>query len=102
MKKITIIFSAANLLGMVLCWLFVASICQQARLEQRDYYDFGDSITFIMTALPVFFVCLLLDVVWSVMALVAFFRRRDYQPAVACLVMAAVWLLAYLSMRLMT
>ena len=71
-------------------------------MEQRDYYDFGDSITFILTAVPVFLVCLLLDVVWSGMALVAFIRRRDYQPAVACLVVAVVWVLAYLSMRLMT
>jgi hypothetical protein len=90
------------LVGLVFCWLFVAAICQQARMEQRDYYDFGDSITFMVTAVPVFLVCLLLDVVWSGMALVAFFRRRDYRPALARLVVAVVWVFAYLSMRLMT
>ncbi len=102
MKKSTIIFSAANLLGMVLCWLFVAGICGQAHQEQRDYYDFGDSMSFILTAVPVFLACLLLDVVWSGMALVAFIRRRDYQPAVACLAVAVAWVLVYLSSRLMT
>ncbi len=71
-------------------------------MEQRDYYNFGDSITFFLTAVPVFLVCLLLDVIWSGMALFAFIRRRDYQPAVECLVVAVVWVLAYLSMRLMT
>ena len=102
MKKSTIIFSAANLVGLVLCWLSVAGICQQARIEQRDFYDFGDSMTFILTALPVFLVCLLLDVIWSGVALVAFIRRRDYQPALACLAVSVVWVLAYLSMRFMT
>jgi len=102
MKKSTIIFSVANLLGIFLCWLFVAGICQQARMEQRADYDFGDSMTFILTAVPVFLVCVLLDVIWSGMALVAFIRRRDYQPAIACLVVAVVWVLAYFSMRLMT
>ena len=102
MKKSTLIFSAINLVGLVFCWLFVAGICELARSEQRDYYDFGDSITFIVTVVPVFLVCLLLDVAWSVMALVAFIRRRDYQPAMACFVVAVVWVLAYLSMRLMT
>jgi hypothetical protein len=83
MKKSTIIFSTANLIGIVLYWLFVGSICQQARAEQRNYYDFGDSLTFILTALPAFLMCFLLNVAWGVMALVAVFRRRDYQSAVA-------------------
>jgi len=59
-------------------------------MEQRAYYDFGDSMTFILTAVPVFLICVLLDVIWTGMAFVAFISRRDYQPAVACLVESTV------------
>jgi uncharacterized membrane protein len=101
-KKSSIIFSAVNLIGLFFCCLFVANICLQARLEQRDYYEFGDSLYFTLTALPVFFLCLFVDVVWAILAVVAIYRRRDYQSAAACGVVAAIWMLTILLVRHMT
>jgi hypothetical protein len=98
MKTSTVIFSAANLFGIFLYCLFVAGISWQVQKEQRDY-DFGDSLKLIFTAVPVFFLCLAMDVVWSVMALVAFYRQRDYHEAGALLIISAVWVLAILFMR---
>jgi hypothetical protein len=91
MKKSSIIFSTANLIGMLICLAFVAGTRQQALMEQRDSYDFGDSLHFIMIVLPVLGVCLLLNIVWGVVALIAVLRRRDYRSALGCLVVAALW-----------
>lgn len=91
MKKSTVIFSAANLVGMVIIWHAVVSICQEAKLEHRDYYDAGDSFDFLATAMPVLFVCFLLDAGWGIKALVDVFRHKSYQAIVALSVFAFVW-----------
>jgi len=96
----TIIFSAANLIGLFLILLSVAGICHLARMEQRDYYDAGDSIGFLVIAAPVLLVCLLLNVAWGIKALVDIFRHRSYQALVALGTVLAVWLVSYLVVRL--
>lgn len=91
MKKSTIIFSAANLVGLFLYLCFVASIVSFAKTEQRDYYDFGDNLNFIGTALPTFLLCLLLNIFWGTKSFIEIFRRRDYRSGVACAIAVAVW-----------
>src|ERR1041385_1707452 len=102
MKKSAIIFSAANLIGLLLCLVFVVCISQQAKLEQRNYYDFGDSLNIILMALPIFILCFLLNVFWGIKALVEIFRRRDYQSALACVVVMGIWMVAILILRQIT
>ncbi len=91
MKKSTVVFSAANVVGMLICLAFVTGARQQAIMEQRDSYDFGDSLNFLIIVLPVLGFCLLLNIVWGVLALVGVLRRRDYRSALVCVVVTALW-----------
>jgi hypothetical protein len=95
MKKSTIIFSAANFVGMIIYLAFVLNARHQAIAEERDYYDVGDSLNYILTVVPVFLVCLVSDIIWGVMALVAIVRRRRYQSALACLIVVASWAIVF-------
>ena len=91
MKKSTVIFSAANLVGMLILVGFVFGARQQAILEERDHYDFGDSLNFSLIIAPVLLLCLVANIIWAIVALVAIFRRRGYQSAVACVIVVALW-----------
>src|SRR5579859_2570821 len=91
MKTSTIIFCVANVIGMFICLVFVTGAHQQAIMEQRGSYDFGDSLNFIIIVLPALGFCLLLNMVWGIMALIAVFQRRDYRSALACVVVIALW-----------
>jgi heme/copper-type cytochrome/quinol oxidase subunit 2 len=91
MKRSLVIFSAVNLVVMLILVDFVLSARQQAIMEERDYYDFGDNLTFTMMIVPILWLCLIADIIWAVMALVAIFRHRSYQSAVACVIAAALW-----------
>jgi hypothetical protein len=86
----TFVFSAANLITMFVCLALVTTARQQALIEQRGSYDFGDSLNFI-TFLPVLGACLLIDIVWGIMALVGVLRRRDYRFALAWVAIVALW-----------
>ncbi|HXI68934.1 MAG TPA: hypothetical protein VNN22_01110 [Verrucomicrobiae bacterium] len=100
MRTSTILFSTANLVGLLLILLSVASICHLARMEQRDYYDASDSFTFLATAVPISLVCLLLNVGWGIKALVDVRRHQSYQALVALATVLAVWLVSYLVVKL--
>jgi hypothetical protein len=99
MKKSTIVFSAVNAIGMLICLAFVTGAYRQAVTEQRDSYDFGDSLNFFLFVQPVLGVCLLLNIVWGVMALVAVVRGRGYRSALACVVVVALWAAVFLLAR---
>jgi len=102
MKKSTLIFSVANLVGLLLCALFVSRIVHLAKLEQRDYYGASDSFTFLGTAGPVLLLCLILNASWAIKALVDIFRRRDYQASLALAAVAVVWAASFVIMRFVT
>ena len=99
MKKSTIIFSTANLVGLLLFLFFTASIVNLAKDEQRDFYDGIDGVTFFCTAVPVLLVCLLLNVCWTIKALIDIFRRHDYQASIALGVVAGGWLVSFLIVK---
>jgi hypothetical protein len=99
MKTSTIIFSAANLIGLLLCVLLVGSIVHLAKMEQRDYYDASDSFTFLGNAGPVLLVCFILDTLWGIKALVDIIRRRDYQASLALGAVVVVWAASFVIMR---
>ena len=94
MKKITIIFSAANLLVML---IFVASVLSARNLaiaEERDFYDSGDGINFTSVILPMLLLCLASNIVWVIMAVVAMLRRQHYASAVASFSVVVLWAIA--------
>jgi hypothetical protein len=99
MKTSTIIFSVANLIGLLLCVIFVGSMVHLVRMEQRDYYDASDSFTFLATVGPVLLVCFILDIVWGIKALVDIIRRQDYQASLALGAVAVVWAASFVMMR---
>jgi hypothetical protein len=88
-------YLGANLLGLFLYWFFIHAICNDAKTEQRDYYDFGDSLNYIGTALPVFALCLVLNIGWGIKALSDILRRRDYHAVLALLVVMAILAVSY-------
>ena len=99
LKTSDILFSMANLIGLILCALFVGNIVRLARMEERDYNDGSDSIYFIATAGPVLFVCLILNTVWGIKALVDIFRRRDYHASLVLGAVTCVWIAPFLIMK---
>jgi hypothetical protein len=97
MRPSLFIFLAVNLVGLLLCIDIIGGIESTAKMEERDYYDFGDSILFLITAVPVFLICSLVNIFWGAKALIEIFRRKNYHSAMiwgaAVLTWAAVFLL---------
>lgn len=101
-KPALVIYISANLIGFLLFLVSVSAICHTAKMEQRDYYDFGDSLNFILTGLPVFLLCLLFNIAWGLKALIDVFHHRNYQAAMASVVLVAVWVATILIVRMIT
>lgn len=99
MKRSTIVFLAANAIGMLICLAFVTGTYRHAVMEQRNSYDFGDSLNFFLFVQPVLGVCLLLNIVWGVMALIPVLQGRGYRSALACVVVVALWAAVFLLAR---
>jgi hypothetical protein len=89
MKPSIILFSAGNLIGFLLIFDSVACIVHQVALEQRNYYDASDSITFL--AMTVILLCSWLNVCWGIKAMVDVVRRRDYRNSIMLAVMLSIW-----------
>ncbi len=100
MKTPLIVYSAANALAMLLLYGVVISIVQQARMEERAYYDAADSATFMARAAPILIVAVLLNFCWGVKALSDLFRRRAYRASIAWVSVGAAWAALYLVLRL--
>jgi hypothetical protein len=96
MKTSLRIYSIANAIGAILFFGVVAGICRRAKMEQRDYYDFGDSLTYILHAVPFFLLCLVFNALWGIRGLIDIFRRRRYQASVALGLVVAVWTALFL------
>ena len=96
MKKSTIIFTAINLVGMIYIFLFCVSTANFAKMEHRDYYDFGDSLSIILFAFPALLICLVVNACWGIKALIGILRRRDYRGSAPFAVVVAAWALLYL------
>jgi hypothetical protein len=90
-RPLFIIYMAANLVGVFLYLMFVVNTGNFAKMEQRHYYDFGDSLNFILFAWPVLLLCLLINVLWGIKAMIDIFRRNAYHALVVGVVVAAIW-----------
>jgi hypothetical protein len=101
-RKLTLFafYLLANLGGAFLIFCFSHSIVQLARLEQRDYYDGVDGITFICNAAPVFLFCGFINAFWVIKVFIDIFKRRDFRALIALCIVFAVWAADFLAMRL--
>jgi hypothetical protein len=102
MKRATAIYLASNLVGLLLFLWFVLRIEQFAHAEQRDYRDFGDSLHFLMTAVPVFLVCCAYSLVWGIKALKEYFRKRGGESLKALAAVICAWAALILAIRRFT
>ena len=89
-KKLALIvvYWGLNLLGWFLCLSFEYSVWRGAKMEGRDYYEFGDNLNADIHFFPVLLVCFLVNIAWGIKAIRDALRRRDYQAAIMG---GAVW-----------
>jgi hypothetical protein len=79
MKKSTLIYLISNLAGCAIYFILALHIRSEIRTEERAYVDFGDSLNFAMTALPVFLVCCVYSLFWCAKVSLDFFRGRSLE-----------------------
>ena len=91
MRRPTYIYPAINFAFMLLYLFFVLRIEHRISSEQRDYSDFGDSLDFLTTAVPVFTLSVIFSVAWGIVSVVEAVRRRAYQKLMALGLAAASW-----------
>jgi heme/copper-type cytochrome/quinol oxidase subunit 2 len=92
-------YIAANVLGLLLYAVLVARIHQQMQGEHRQSADFGDSMTFALTAFPVLVVFAAANVSWGIWAMVRFTRYRECQALVLGGLMVIIWTATVLIVR---
>jgi len=87
-----LIFAAVNLVGAVIYLLLSSRIHAFRESEGRDYYDFGDSLDYLWTALPVVLLFFLTDFIYSIYAVAVLIRRRNTTPIKFCGIVLALWI----------
>lgn len=90
-KRPTCIYLAINLACMLLFLFFVLRIQQRIELEQRHYSDVGDSLDFLMQAVPMFAISFIYSVVWGIGSVIKVVRQRSYHGLVALGLVVASW-----------
>ncbi len=92
-------YLAANVAGIVLFIFFVERISYTIRIEERDGPDFGDSLEFLFTGVPVLALFTLVNLVWAARSLEAFNRARQVGSAKACAAVVIAWIATILALR---
>jgi hypothetical protein len=77
---------------MAIIALAVHGIEAQARLEERDYRDAVDGVTFFVSAAPVVLVCASYGLFWCCKATFEIVRRKDFESLKAFLVVLMTWI----------
>ena len=82
--------------GMIMIWvvLIYASITEQITAEQR-MPDFGDSLNFLMSAVPALILCFLFNLYWVFGSFQDIRKRRDYHSLIALVATIVAWGLLY-------
>jgi hypothetical protein len=92
MRTSLVVYSVCNVIGMVLVAGFIWSLGHQARMEEREI-DSVDGVTFFCEVMPVYAVCILVNVGLTIHALVDLFRRRGYGTLITLAGIVAAWVL---------
>ena len=96
------IYFMADLVGPLLFLASVLAISHAAKLEERDYYDFGDSLNFLYDRRPDFSGMPRMQRRLGIKALRDILRRRDYAAAAAAAAVLVIWVVSILIVRTMT
>ena len=101
MKKyldlIVIIF--INIAGVLLVLYFSYQVVTFAKLEERNYYDAGDSIGFFANTWAIFLCCLLVNGVFAVKATIDIFLLRSFHALYVLGAVVILWVLAFIVVR---
>lgn len=100
MRITTAAYLGINLVGMVIIARVVFGIEALAHLEQRDYRDASDSVTFLATAAPVVLICAACALFWCVKAVIEISRRKDFESLKAFVATLTAWIAFPLTLRL--
>jgi len=95
------IYGIANLIGLIMYQSSVLAILHTIKMEERDAPDFGDSLNFITTGLPILAVCLLFNIAWVVKALINALGRREFLGIIAAALVLAIWLASVVMVRVL-
>ena len=87
-----LIFAAVNLVGAVIYLWLSSRIPAQRALEDRDYYDGVDGMTYCCTALPVVYLFFLIGCIYLIYAVVVLIRHRNTTLIIFCGLVLALWL----------
>jgi hypothetical protein len=91
MNKSTTKYCLINVFGM-LCFVgYVWGARHLAITDGRESYDLGDSAGFILVVVPVLLLSIVVNIIWTVVALRAILRNRTYQSAVVLVIVIALW-----------
>ena len=90
-KKALFIYGCGNVLGLVLYQLSILAIMHTIKREERDSPDFGDTLNFLMTGVPILAVCTLLNFAWLITALVNAVRHRKFLALIAAVAAFTIW-----------
>ena len=90
-RLICVPYFISNFIGLSPYFKFSTNISDLARMEQRDYYDGVDGVTYSCTAVPVLLVFFVINLLWGIKALVDILRRKEYQALMELILIAACW-----------
>ena len=98
-RSLPLIYLGLNV-GCALVVLFAAHrVGAVIAAEQRNHSDGVDSITFVTASAPAFLLAVLANVIWTGKAVADASRRQDYRALAWLGTAAAVWVSAFVVMR---
>ena len=99
MKRASEIYVGANVFGLFLYAVFIMRIQYEMHAEQRHYADFGDSMTFALTALPVLVIFSITNASWAIWGSTRLIRHNDRKPIIWCALVIVAWVISVLLLR---
>ena len=95
LKKSTLYFLAINLISGAIVFLFFSATNHLAMMEERDYYEFGEGLWFLIIAVPVVLLCGLAHLFWAVKGVLDALCYRSNEAIAAWLVTVVGWSTIY-------
>jgi hypothetical protein len=96
MSRAPTIFAAANIGGIALYAFLCFQILRTIQSEQRDYWEFGDNVTFLTTAFLVLAVFVAVDLIWVAVMADQHRKHKDSLEALLVGLLAlAAWAISF-------
>jgi hypothetical protein len=82
MRRSSWYLALANACGIATYTYFLLKIIRGIRAEQRTGPDFGDSLAFMMTGLPVLAFFFIVDMLWATVAVIQHRKHKDERESI--------------------